>query len=155
MKKHNKSLLVIALFKWVKGCLLVLLALGLLRLLHRDVGEVLEHVAKAVRIDPDNHYLAELLSKARLLDDTKLAVFSGLTFAYSALFFVEGTGLFFEKRWAEYLTIIATASLMPIELYELLKQPSFLKGITLAANLAIVIVLIVVARRQGKTIPSA
>ena len=48
---------------------------------------------------------------------------SGLTFAYSALFLVEGTGLFFEKRWAEYLTIVATVSFIPVEIYELLKLP--------------------------------
>jgi uncharacterized membrane protein (DUF2068 family) len=66
-----------------------------------------------------------------LLDDRKLEILSGLTFAYSALFLTEGTGLFFEKRWAEFFTIIATASFIPLELYELFKNPSPLKSFSL------------------------
>jgi uncharacterized membrane protein (DUF2068 family) len=103
-----------------------------------------------MRVDPGNHYLAELLAKAKLISNTSLEVISGLTFAYSVLFFIEGTGLFFEKRWAEYLTIIATSSLLPIEIYEVLKHPNLVKVFTLAANLAIVIVLIIIVRRQRR-----
>ena len=52
----------------------------------------------ALRVDPDNRYLGALLAKLSLLDDKKIEVLSGLTFGYNALFLVEGTGLFFEKR---------------------------------------------------------
>jgi len=61
----------------------------------------------ALRVDPDNRYLGALLAKLTLLDDKKIEALSGLTFAYSALFLVEGTGLFFEKRWAEHRKALA------------------------------------------------
>ena len=51
--KPNRWLEAIAIFKLLKGTLLVLLALGAFRLLHKDVADVLEHWAKAVRIDPE------------------------------------------------------------------------------------------------------
>lgn len=146
-RRHNKSLLLIAFFKFVKGLLLVALALGLLHLLHRDVAEAVAQWAKVLRINPGNHHLALLLEKARLISDTKLRVISGLTFLYSTLFFVEGTGLYLEKRWAEYLTIIATSSLMPIELFELIKHPSWIKAATLMINFVIVVYLCVIVRR--------
>lgn len=147
---HNKSLLVIAVFKFVKGCLLLALAVGLLRLLHHDVARVLTHIANALRVDPGNRYLAELLAEARLIDDRKISVISGLTFAYSSLFFVEGIGLFLEKVWAEYLTIIATSAFVPLEIYEIVRHSNIWKLATLAINLAIVAYLIWIVRKQRR-----
>jgi uncharacterized membrane protein (DUF2068 family) len=147
-RNRNKGLLAIALFKWFKGALLIVLAFGVLKLLHRDVGEVVEDFANKLRVDPDNRYLGALLAKLNLLDDRKLEALSGLTFAYSALFLTEGTGLFFEKRWAEFLTIIATASFIPLELYELFKNPSLVKSFFLALNAGIIVYLVVTLRRR-------
>ena len=147
-RNRNKGLLAIALFKWFKGALLIVLAFGLLKFLHRDVGEVAEDFANKLRVDPDNRYLGALLAKLNLLDDRKLEALSGLTFAYSALFLTEGTGLFFEKRWAEFLTIIATASFIPLELYELFKNPSLVKSFFLLINAGIVVYLVVILRRR-------
>src|SRR6266850_5321849 len=103
----------------------------------------LQALVDALRVDPDNRYLGALLAKLTLLDDKKIEVLSGLRFAYSALFLVQGTGLFFEKRWAEYLTILATVSFIPVEIYELLKAPSLLKCATLVINVAIAVFLVV------------
>ena len=153
-KARNKGLLAIALFKWFKGALLILVAFGFLKLLHRDVGEVLEGLANKLRIDPDNRYVGALLAKLNLLDDKKLGLLSGLTFAYSALFLTEGTGLFFEKRWAEFLTIIATATFIPLEIYELFKNPSLAKSFIFALNAGVVVFLIVTLRRR-RAIPKA
>ena len=103
---------------------------GFLKPLHHDIETELQTLVDALRVDPDNHYLGAPLAKLSLLDDKKIEVLSGLLFAYSALFLVEGTGLFFEKRWAEYLTIVAIVSFIPVEIYELLKAPSLLKCAT-------------------------
>ncbi|MEY2487370.1 MAG: hypothetical protein QOH39_3018 [Verrucomicrobiota bacterium] len=150
-RNRNKGLLAIALFKWFKGALLLVLAVGLLKLIHRDVADVFERFADKFRVDSDNHYLGALLAKLNLLDERKLKALSGLTFAYSALFLTEGTGLFFEKRWAEFLTIVATASFIPLELYELFKTPSLAKYIMLALNAGIVVFLIVNLRRSKRS----
>jgi uncharacterized membrane protein (DUF2068 family) len=115
-RRHDKGLPALALFKWFKGLVLLLVGVGFLKLLHHDIEGELQALVDALRIDPDNRYMGALLAKLSLLDDRKIEVLSGLTFAYSALFVVEGTGLFFEKRWAEYLTIVATVSFIPVEL---------------------------------------
>jgi uncharacterized membrane protein (DUF2068 family) len=82
-----------------------------------------------------------------MVDDRKLKALSVGTFFYSGLFLTEGTGLALRKRWAEYLTIVSTASLLPIEIYELVKQVSALKIIVLLANIAIVVYLVIEVRR--------
>lgn len=146
-RRHHKSLLLIAFFKFVKGILLVLLAIGLLHFLHRDVAEAVAHLAEMLRINPGNHRLGQLLEKAQSINDAKLKLISALTFAYSGLFFVEGFGLYFEQRWAEYLTIIATSSLLPVELFELIKHPSWIKAATVAINVTIIAYLIWIVRR--------
>jgi uncharacterized membrane protein (DUF2068 family) len=150
MRRHNKGLLAIALFKWAKGLLFLALGLGFLRFLHRDIAGMLEHFAERLRIDPDNRFFDSVLAKVSSIDDKKIALLSTITFAYSALFLTEGTGLFFEKRWAEYLTIIATASLVPVEIYELIREPTVLKSLLVVVNILIVAFLIVIVRQQRK-----
>ncbi len=146
-QSHDKGLLTLAIFKWFKGLVLFLVGVGFLKLLHHGVAATVHPWVNALRIDPDNRYLGALLAKLNLLDERKIKALSGLTLAYSALFLVEGTGLFFEKRWAAFLTIIATISFVPIEIYELLKAPSLLKCVVLVINAAIVVFLVLKVRR--------
>jgi uncharacterized membrane protein (DUF2068 family) len=145
-RSHDKGLLALAVFKWFKGLVLLLVGVGFLKLMHHDIETYVQTLLNELRVDPDNRYLGALLTKLNLLDDKKIKALSGLTFAYSALFLIEGTGLFFEKRWAEYLTILATVSFIPVEIYELLKAPSSLKCAALVINVAIAVFLVVKVR---------
>jgi uncharacterized membrane protein (DUF2068 family) len=53
------------------------------------------------------------------------------------------------QRWAEYLTLVITASLAPLEVYELAAIPNVTRATVLAVNLAIVIYLVVRVLREG------
>jgi uncharacterized membrane protein (DUF2068 family) len=150
-RNHNKGLLAVAILKWIQGLLLLAIALGLLKLFHRDVGELLENLANNFRVDPNNRFFGGLLNKLDLLEDKKIGQLSAITMAYGLLFLIEGTGLFFEKRWAEYLTIIATASFIPVEVYELIKDFAGLKLFILILNTAIVVFLIVIVRTRRES----
>ena len=68
---------------------------------------------------------------------------------YAALEGAEAVGLWFQKRWAEYLTFIATTLLLPVEIYELSRRFSVLKVITLIINLAVVAYLLYAKRLFG------
>ena len=145
-RSRDKGLLALALFKWFKGLVLFLVGVGFLELMHHDIEANVQALVNDLRVDPDNRYLGALLTILDLLDDKNVKALSGLTFAYSALFLVEGTGLFFEKRWAEYLTIVATVSFILVGIYELLKAPSLLKCAALVINVAIAVFLVVKVR---------
>jgi uncharacterized membrane protein (DUF2068 family) len=62
--------------------------------------------------------------------------------AYGILEGVEAVGLWFAKRWAEYLTFIATTILLPLEIYEIIHQGTVLKVIGFLINLAVVVWLL-------------
>jgi uncharacterized membrane protein (DUF2068 family) len=68
---------------------------------------------------------------------------------YALLEGVEAVGLWLGKRWAEYLTFIATAVLLPFEVYELHERVSPLKVIGFLINLAVVVYLIYAKRLFG------
>jgi uncharacterized membrane protein (DUF2068 family) len=69
--------------------------------------------------------------------------------AYGVLEGVEGVGLWLTKRWAEYLTFLATTVLLPLEVYELVHRLTVLKVIGFIINLAVVIYLLLAKRLFG------
>src|SRR5467141_1346641 len=145
-----RGLRLIAAFKLLKGLALLALGIGALRLLHKDVAAVVEHWVNIFQVDPHSHYIQLLLAKLSIVDDRRLKELSVGTFIYSAIFLAEGVGLALGKRWAEYLTIVTTASLLPLEVYELIKHASIGKGLALLINLAVVGYLILELRRFPK-----
>jgi uncharacterized membrane protein (DUF2068 family) len=68
---------------------------------------------------------------------------------YAVLEGVEAVGLWYQRRWAEYLTFIATCAFLPLEVYELINRLSPLKITALVVNLAIVIYLLYAKRLFG------
>ena len=147
-QQSSKTLLAIAIFKLLKGVLLLLVGIGALRLLHRDVGEVVSHWVNVLGVDPDNRFIHRLLSRVLAVIPKQLREASVGTFIYAGLLLTEGTGLWLRKRWAEYFTIITTAGLIPLELYEIHRHLTATKIMVLLINVAIVIYLIVQVRRK-------
>lgn len=147
-KSHSRGLMLIAVFKLLKAVALLAVGIGALRLLHRDVASIADHWVNAFRVDPHNRYILMLLSKLTAVDDHRLKELSVGTFIYSAVFFTEGLGLAFRKRWAEYFTIITTGSFLPLEVYEIFHAVSVAKCVALAVNIAVVIYLVWELRRK-------
>lgn len=147
MKQHlrpcrDPGLVVIAVFKLFKGVTLIALGLGAFRLanpttLHRLVDWLL-------------HF--SLTTGQRFIDKT-IDLLSNLTrghaaalglgaMLYGSLFTVEGIGLWKGKRWAEYLTVIATSTLVPFEVYELTQRLTMVRVSALIVNVGAVIYLV-------------
>jgi uncharacterized membrane protein (DUF2068 family) len=145
-----RGLWIVGAFKLFKGLVLFAVGIGALKLLHKDMAMEVERWADIFRVDPNDHYFRRLLEKFLSLDDRKLKELSVGTFFYSALSLTEGTGLLLRKRWAEYLTIVATASFLPLEVYEIVKRDSPAKVIVLLLNLAVVAYLVIVLRRERR-----
>ena len=147
----GKGLRVIAVFKLIKGLLLIAVGIGAIKLLHKDVSELANHWITELRVDPDNRLIHGLLAKLGLMNDHKLEELSIGSFFYAALLLTEGIGLWLKKRWAEYFTIIATCSFLPLELYEIAKRVTVTRIVILLINAAIVWYLFVQLRKgHGK-----
>ena len=147
--KKSKTLLLIALFKLLKGLALLAVAVGALKLLHRDLAETIGHWISVLRVDPENRFVHELLARVLRVSPHQLKALSVGTFFYSALLSTEGIGLLLRKRWAEYFTIISTAGLIPVEIYELAKHVTAVKILVLIVNVAIVVYLVMRIRRKA------
>ena len=77
-----------------------------------------------------------------MISPHRLKEISIAIFCYAALDIIEGVGLAMEKMWAEYLTLILTASFLPWELFEIIRHLTWLKVVLLAVNILVVIYLI-------------
>ena len=147
-RKGSRGQLVVAANKLIKGLALLAVAIGALKLLHKDVAAEFAQWIDILRVDPHNHYIQKLLDKLGMVDDKKLKALSVGTFFYSALFLTEGIGLSLRQRWAEYLTIVSTASLLPLEVYEIVKHVDVARIVVLLANIAIVVYLVIEVRKK-------
>jgi uncharacterized membrane protein (DUF2068 family) len=139
-------------FKLVKALLILGLALGLLRLAHGDAAPMLDRWVSELHIDPDGEHVGRIVQKILLLDENRLRALSAGMLAYASLFSVEGVGLLLRRRWAEWLTVVATASFVPLELYEIVRHPSPLRVALLVVNLAIVWYLAARLRRAAASL---
>jgi uncharacterized membrane protein (DUF2068 family) len=80
---------------------------------------------------------------------THLLVLAAIFVGYACLEGVEAVGLWFSRRWAEYLTFVATSILIPFEVYELVEKVSVLKVVAFAVNVVVAGYLLYAKRLFG------
>jgi len=149
MKSSDDRLMrLIAAFKLLKAGLLIALGIGAFRLLHKDLAEILVRWIEALRLDPGQHFLDIALAKASNVSPAQIKKVGVGSLIYAGLFLTEGVGLWLRKRWAEWLTITITSSLVPVEIYGLYRHPTAVRVLVLTLNLAIVVYLIYHIRSQ-------
>jgi uncharacterized membrane protein (DUF2068 family) len=98
---------------------------------------------------PADRGLLHDIDRAFSLQSGTLRLVGAVFLVYALVEGVEAFGLWYAKRWAEYLTFVVTASLLPLEVYELAHRVSVLKIITIAINLAVVVYLLLAKRLFG------
>ncbi|GAC1309004.1 MAG: hypothetical protein NVSMB10_15730 [Steroidobacteraceae bacterium] len=140
----------IALYKLFKVGLLLLAAYFELRLHERGLSHKLLSWAAARPSGLEHELVTSGLQWFSGLSESKLHALRSVTFTYAAVFAVEGVGLWMRKRWAEWLTVIITASLIPPEIWELAHRPNIGKAAVVAVNSAIVVYLFWHVRARGR-----
>lgn len=146
---NGKALRAIAIYKFAKGLALLVLAMVAFRLVRTPS---LDHFANWVAQLPlrSGHGVVLRWIDALLgLTPRRFELIGIGASIYATLFLVEGWGLWQRKRWAEYLTVFATASLIPFEVWELFHHFTWLKVLALAVNVAIVVYLWRIVHRES------
>jgi len=143
-------LFLIALFKLFKAALLIVVGLGALKLLHKDLSTTALHWAQVLHMDPENRYIHRILARVFRVTPKQLKELSVGTFIYAGLFLTEGLGLLLRKHWAEYFVIVTTSLLVPLEIYELVRHFTVVKLAVLVINVLIVWYLVVRVRSRSK-----
>jgi len=128
-------------FKAFKTIVLTILGVGLLVTRHDDPADILTRTALAVHLPSTSEWLHRALTIAARLTVAKQTGLAITAFGYALLMGTEGMGLFLRKSWARWFTIIATSSLLPLEVYELVQNMTPLRLVILLTNGAIVVYL--------------
>jgi uncharacterized membrane protein (DUF2068 family) len=104
--------------------------------------QVAEHLILAMRFDPESRFVNLIMDKVAMIDPHRLKQISAAIFAVASLDLIEGIGLVLEQAWAEYVTLILTASFLPWEFFEVLRRATWIRAGLLVINLIVVIYLI-------------
>ncbi|MBW8839282.1 MAG: DUF2127 domain-containing protein [Gemmatimonadetes bacterium] len=144
---HDRFMQAIAVFKFVKAILFVLAALGAFGLMQHGVAEQARDWGSALAFTSGQHLVRTVVTFLTGLSRAKIGALGLGALFYAALFTTEGIGLWRERRWAEYLTVIATGSLIPFEIWEIAHRPTPLRFATFIVNVVVVIYLVVRLRR--------
>lgn len=106
-------------------------------------------LAERLGLDLDQSWLVREATKALATQRTTLVLVALGLLAYGLLEGVEALGLWWGKRWAEYLTVVATSVFLPLEIYELTRTVTPTKVVAFVLNVAVVVYLLVAKRLFG------
>jgi uncharacterized membrane protein (DUF2068 family) len=115
---------------------------------YRVVADI-QHTAGGAPVQTGHVGILHDLDRLFSLRSGTLHVVGAAVASYAVLEGVEAIGLWYQQRWAEYLTFIATTALLPLEVYELTRTVSPLKIIALIVNVAVVVYLLRAKRLFG------
>ena len=141
-RQHDRGLLAIALFKMVKAAALILAGAGALSLLRPTAEARVREWLADFSMRQGHRVVVRALHLLNVASPRQITLVGLASICYGLLFAIEGVGLWLEKRWAEYLSIVATGSLIPFELYELVRAVTVVRALALIANIAGVIYLV-------------
>ena len=139
--EHDAFIKVIIVERIVKSTVLLLGAIGLLVAGRSGwLDRWGDYAENQLNLDVGHNVLVTLLFRllAYVGAYNHITIIAVAGILYAALESTEGVGLAFRRRWAEYLTVIATGVLIPYEAYEVVRHATLLKVGALLLNLAVV-----------------
>ncbi len=117
--------------------------------LHHDYENIMNDLAGGAPGSSQARGVLGYLGRAFKYSPSHLRILALVLLAFAALEAAEMVGLWLAKRWAEYLTFVATTALVPFEVYELTNGVSAFKLIALIINVAVVLYLLLAKRLFG------
>ncbi|MDX6349933.1 MAG: hypothetical protein QOF84_4723 [Streptomyces sp.] len=110
---------------------------------------VFRPIAQHFHYDIDHSPVVDTIRKTFEYKHSTLVIVAVALLAYALIEIIEGVGLWMTKRWAEYLTVVATAAFLPLEIYELTEKTSWIKIATLVLNVLAVLYILLSKRLFG------
>jgi uncharacterized membrane protein (DUF2068 family) len=129
----------VAIFEASKGLLVLLLGLGLLDLLHRDVEETAESLLLRLHVGLDRRLAGVILDAASKLTDTRLWTLAATAVAYAGVRMVEAWGLWKRRRWAQWFALASGALYLPWEILKVAQRANWVHAGVFAGNVVILL----------------
>ena len=140
---HSVGLRTVAVLEAAKGILVLLLGVGVLALIHKNLDDVAERLTEILRVNPEGKLSNLFFNAADRATDKTLWVLAIGALVYAAVRFVEAFGLWREREWAQWFALLSGALYLPGELYSLLRHPRPFKWGVVAANAVIVLYMLI------------
>jgi len=140
----------VAILEAAKGLLVILLELGLLSLIHKDLADVAERVVRHLHLNPEHELGHAIINAASKLTDRRMWAIAAGGLAYAAVRFVEAYGLWNRRVWAEWFALLSGALYLPWEIYEFGEKATPIRAGILITNLIIIIYMLVIRFQASK-----
>jgi uncharacterized membrane protein (DUF2068 family) len=140
--RGDRLVVLIGVFKITKAALLCLLGAGALLGLPEGVIQSALRASHWIGALSGHYAVQSAVGRVVNADRHTQQEIGAVSFAYAAVFVVEGVGLLSHLRWAEWLTVAVTGSFIPFEVYELVRHPGAGKIAAIAVNVAILAYLV-------------
>jgi uncharacterized membrane protein (DUF2068 family) len=141
----SAGLRAVAAIEATKGVLVLLLGLGVLSLIHKNLDDVAGRLTEILRINPEGKLSSVFLNLANHATDKTLWVVATGALIYATVRSIEAFGLWRGRDWAQWFALLSGALYLPGEIYSLLRHPSGLKWGALVTN-AVVVTFMVILR---------
>jgi uncharacterized membrane protein (DUF2068 family) len=136
------ALRTVAVFEATKGTVVLLLGLGLLALLHKDVEQAAESLLAHIHYGSEHRLSRAFLNAASKMTDSRLWALTAASMAYATVRYVEAYGLWNRRVWAEWFALLSGALYLPWEIYKLIERPNWIHVGVIALNVAIVLYML-------------
>ncbi|HEV2414128.1 MAG TPA: DUF2127 domain-containing protein [Candidatus Dormibacteraeota bacterium] len=139
--EHDAFIKVIIVERIVKSTVLIVLAIGFIVAGEKGwLDQWADYAENQLNLDVGHGIITRLLLRALVFIGAinHMTLLALAAIAYATLEATEGVGLAMRRRWAEYLTVIATGILIPYEAYEVVRHATLFKVGALLLNLAVV-----------------
>jgi uncharacterized membrane protein (DUF2068 family) len=149
-QRRDRGVVLIIVYKAVKGALWFVLATVIAVLVHANLADHVAGMAEVLRLHarPWSLELAKLLLHA----STRHALWTLVTALYAdgTLTLVEGWALYHGRWWGPWLVVVATGALLPYEVFSLIRHPRAVRLVLLLVNATIVVYLARVASQHAR-----
>jgi uncharacterized membrane protein (DUF2068 family) len=151
-RERDQMIEIIAIFKFVKAAGLIAIDFGLLKLLDPAIAQRMQSWVLALSQSAAHPHVLRALVTVTSFSERRIQTLGVIALAYATLYMIEGIGLWHQSRWAEYLTIVATSLLIPLEIYEIARHATVPKVFALIVNIGAVIYLAYRLRHEDERI---
>jgi uncharacterized membrane protein (DUF2068 family) len=128
-------------FKAAKSVVLTALGIALLSTRHSDPVALVMRLALTIHLPASSRLLDRAIGSLSTLTVSRQTTLAVTAFAYAILMAAEGVALSFRKPWARWFTVVASSSLVPVEVYEIVREVHRVRVLVLVINVAIVVYL--------------
>lgn len=137
-KDRAPTLYAIIVFKLIDGLLFVGVAVAIYTNADKNLPVEFQNLLHALRLNPERKFWTDLALKVDSITAAKMVHAAVGTLVYSLFTIVEGVGMMFRIKWAGWLSIWQSAFFIPIEIYELNHEFTWLVFVILVCNVIIV-----------------